>query len=129
MDPEEAHAYQAPSGPTKTRHLSFAAHVGVEFALGVALAVSAVVLGFNPGTLIAALVLGLVLASSAVGTDVLGPHIAQHKSWDRVLVALLLAATAAAAIAAAGAATLVFAMATAIEAGLLASTRYVSERR
>ena len=128
MDHEESHAYRVPSRPA-TRHLSFAGHVAAEFALGVALAASAVVLGFNPGTMIAALVLGLVLASSAVSINVFGSHITQHKSWDHVLVALLLASTAASAIAAAGVATLVFAVAAAVEAGLLASTRYVSECR
>lgn len=128
MDHEEPHAYQAPTRPAKARHLSFAAHVAGEFALGVALGASAVVLDFNPGTLVVALVIGLVLASSAVSIDVSGSHITQHKSWDHVLVALLLAATAASAIAGAGVATLVFAMATALEAGLLASTRYVSQR-
>ena len=124
----EPHAYQV-SSPSRAWHLSFAGHVAAEFAVGVALGVSAVVLGFNPGTLIAAIVLGIVITSSAVVIDVSGSRIQQHKSWDWVLVALLSAATVAAAIAAAWAATLVFGAAAAVEAGLLASTRYVPERR
>lgn len=127
MNRHESPAYQAPV--TRTRHLSFAGHVAAEFALGIALAASAVVLDFNPGTLIAAIVLGLVLTSSAISIDVVGSRIGLHKSWDQALVALLLAATVACAIAAAGVATLVFGIATAVEAGLLVSTRYVAERR
>jgi hypothetical protein len=124
----EPHAYQV-SSPSRAWHFSFAGHVAAEFAVGVALGVSAVVLGFNLGTLIAAIVLGIVITSSAVVIDVSGSRIRQHKSWDWVLVALLSAATVAAAIAAAWAATLVFGAAAAVEAGLLASTRYVPERR
>jgi hypothetical protein len=127
MDRRESRAYRAPTD--RTWHVSFAGHVAAEFALGVGLAVSAVVLDFDPATLIAAIVLGVVLTSSAIGIDVVGSRVNLHKSWDRVLVALLLAVTVACAITAAGVATLVFGIATAIEAGLLWSTRYVAERR
>ena len=129
MGQHQSPAYRVPPQLTRTRHLSFAGHVAVEFALGAALAAGAVALGFDQGTLIAALVLGLLLASSAVGIDVFGSRAGAHKSWDRVLVSLLLAATVASAIAAAGVATAVFGAATAIQATLLAFTHYVPERR
>ena len=122
-------AYRVPARLTKTQHLSFAGHIAVEFVLGAALAASAVALGFDEGTLIAALALGLLLASSAVGINVFGSRVGMHKSWDRVLVSLLLAATIASAIAAPGVATLVFGAAAAIEATLLVFTHYVPERR
>ena len=108
--------------------MSFAGHVAVEYMVGAGLAAAAVVLGFSQATLLAALALGLLLASSAAGTTISSGRIYLHKSWDRVLIYVLFAVTLASGIADTGIATLVFAAATVIEAILLAVTRYVPER-
>jgi hypothetical protein len=112
----------------RAHRLSFAGHVAVEYLLGAGLAAAAVVLGFSQATLLAALALAVLLASSAAGTPISSGRIYLHKSWDRVLVYLLVAVTLASLIADTGIATLVFAAATVIEAILLAVTHYVPER-
>ena len=112
----------------RAHRLSFAGHVAVEYLVGAGLAAAAVVLGFSQATLIAALALGLLLASSAAGTTISSGRIYLHKSWDRVLIYLLFAVTIASWIADTGIATLVFAAATVIEAILLVITHYVPEK-
>ena len=112
----------------RAHRLSFAGHVAVEYMVGAGLAAAAVVLGFSQATLLAALALGLLLASSAAGTTISSGRVYLHKSWDRVLVYLLFAVTLASAIADTGIATLVFAAATVTEAILLVITHYVPER-
>lgn len=112
----------------RAHRLSFAGHVAVEYMVGAGLAAAAVVLGFSQATLLVALALAVVIASSAVGTTISSNRIYLHKSWDRVLVYLLFAVTLAAWIADTGIATLVFATATAIEAILLMITHYMPEK-
>ncbi len=93
-----------------------------------ALAASALVLDFSEGALIASLVLGVIIATSALSTSVFDHAISAHKSWDRVLVAVLGAMTVASAIVDAGVETAVFAVAAGVEGMLLGITRYIAER-
>jgi hypothetical protein len=128
MSAHTSPSYRPSRSGARAHRLSFAGHVAVEYMLGAGLAAAAVVLGFSQNTLLAAFVLAILLASSAAGTTISSGRIYLHKSWDRVLVFLLLAVTLASAIADTGIATLVFAAATMIEAILLAITHYVPER-
>ena len=128
MNAQTSPGYRAPRSTARGHRLSFAGHIAVEYMLGAALAAAAVVFGFSQNTLLAAFALAILLASSAAGTTISSGRIYLHKSWDRVLVFLLLAVTLASGIADAGIATLVFAAATVIEAILLAITHYVPER-
>ena len=114
--------------PARRRHFTFGIHVICEFLVGVGLAALAIALDFSEGALIAALALGVTIATTAISTTITGHSILAHKSWDRVLVGLLIVAAVASAIADPGLETAVFAGAAALEATLLEITRYVAER-
>jgi hypothetical protein len=109
-------------------HLTFAAHVALEFLLGVAVAVAPFPFDFDDGATIVSLALGVAIATVAISTQVTGGSITTHEMWDRGMFILLCVAAIVSAIADIGADTAVWAVAAAIEAALLSFTRYVSER-
>jgi hypothetical protein len=112
---------------TGGRHFTFAAHVAVEFLVGVALGAAPFVFDFDDGATIVSLAFGVAIATGALSTSVAGHAISAHRAWDRGLVALLLAATVVSAVADIGIDTAVFAAAAVIEGALLAITRYIPE--
>lgn len=117
---------EAPTRPA--RHVTLGSHIAVEFLVGVALALTPLIFDLSEGATIAALVLGVAIATVAISTRLVDHNVSAHRAWDRGVVVILLAATVGSAIADLGAATVVFAVAALIEAGLAHLTRYVAER-
>jgi hypothetical protein len=113
---------------TGARHFTFSAHVAAEFLVGVAVAVAPLVFDFDDGATIAAVAFGVAIATGALSTGIGGHAIPFHRSWDRVLVLLLLVAALVSAIVDIGIETAVFAAAALIEGVMLAITRYVPDR-
>jgi hypothetical protein len=110
-------------------HLAFAGHVAIEFLLGVALALSPLVFDFPEGPTIAAVTLGVIIATIAISTNIRGQAISAHHGWDRGIVIVLIATAVVSAIIDPGVETAVFAAAAVCEAILLAVTRYRPEPR
>jgi hypothetical protein len=113
---------------TRERHLTFSAHVAVEFLLGVALAVAPFVFDFDDGATIVSVAYGVATATAAISTGNVGHGIAFHLGWDRLLALLLLLTAVVSAIVDIGIDTAVFLAAALIEGVTLAITRYVPER-
>jgi hypothetical protein len=110
------------------RGLTFAAHVALEFGLGVALAVLPFALDFDDGATIASVIVGAAVATVAISTSIGSHRISAHHGWDRAVVFLLAVMAVVSAISDFGDATLVFGIAAVAEALLIASTRYTPER-
>ena len=110
------------------RAISLPLHGALELTAGLAVGVAPIALGFGPGAVAAAVLLGvtmvgLALAASAPGgVDAL--PVGAHAAYDRLLAATLLALAVGAGLAGHGAALAFFALAGLAYAALVATTRY-----
>jgi hypothetical protein len=111
----------------RQRPLPFSAHIGIEFLLGAALAVSPFLFDFDGGVTVVSLVLGVAAMTVALSTQIGGRAITAHQGWDRGLVVLLSVAAVVTLVIDVDVETAVFAGAAVIEGILLTITRYVPE--
>lgn len=110
------------------RGLTFAAHVTLEFGLGVALAVLPFALDFDDSAKVASVIGGVIVGTVALSTSIATHRISAHRGWDRGVVFVLAVFAVVSAIADIGAETAVFAGAAVAEGLLVLSTRYTPER-
>jgi len=109
------------------RAISLPTHGALELAVGLAVGIAPIALGFSPAGIVAsvflgAIMVGLALAASAPG-GVAALPVASHATCDKFLVAALGATALGAGIAGNVPALALFATAALIYAGLVATTR------
>ena len=110
------------------RGLTFAAHIALEFGLGVALVALPFVFDFDDGAKVVSTIAGVVVGTVAISTSTASHRISRHAGWDRGVVFILAIFAVVSAIVDIGAETAVFAGAALAEGLLILNTRYTPER-
>jgi hypothetical protein len=108
------------------RRLTLHEHGAIELLAGLALVAAPFVLGFGPGTLIASLVAGVLVAGIGLSD---GMSISAHMAADTALAAVLVGLAAALAAGGDGLGATVLATAAAVELALTAGTRWTRRSR
>jgi hypothetical protein len=105
-------------------------HGALELAIGLAVGIVPVAIGFPPGGIVAGLVLGVTMIGLALGASAprgsAGLPVRAHASYDKLLAGLLLATGIGAGITGNPGALAFFAVAAAGYALLITATRYTA---